>query len=124
MPAACAGSQIARAFSRAMASPSAGQRLPDGALSFTLTSAALYAVVGFGEQVEQVHVGVAGGGRPHGVGGVLAEVVDGRQPVRGAQLTGDGHGIRHALARDVAGDDCATDRSRHHRLAHEIGLEI
>jgi hypothetical protein len=73
------------------------QGLTDGAELHADLGGTVCREVGLGEQVEQVHVGVAGGGRLHGVGGVLAEVVDGRQPVRGAQLTGDGHGIRHAL---------------------------
>jgi hypothetical protein len=55
--------------------------------------------------VEQAEVGVAGGGRPHQIGGVFAEEVDGAGQAVGCELAGDVDGVARRGASDEPADD-------------------
>ena len=100
----------------------AGDGLADGAELDAHLGGAVGREVGLGERVEQADVGVAGGVGMGAVGDVLAEVVDGREPVRRAQ---GGHGVDdlgHGLTGHVACDDRAADGRLDDGRAHEVGV--
>ena len=100
----------------------AGDRLADGAELDAHLGGAVGREVGLGEGLEQADVGVAGRVGVGAVGDVLAEVVDGREPVRRAQLGHGVDGLGHGLAGHVAGDDRPADGRLDDGRAHEVGV--
>ena len=118
VPASAAASQIGRALSVAIASPSPESAWPT-AESLTETSAPVVEP-GIGEPGEDPHVGARGLVRLLSVEGVLAEVVEGDRETRVLQVAGGAHRVVVGLPGREAGDDVTDARGRRHRVLDRL----
>ncbi len=122
VPAAAAARQISAAWSRAIRSPSPGQRLADGGELDRDLGPVVLGQARVGQLAQQVEVGVGRGPGLGQVERVLAEVVEGDQPAAGDERVGGPDPVGRVRAGDVASDDAPAHRCGLDQVADPVAL--